>query len=115
MTRPAGVEEPNRTRIAAPVPAPSHDTLPHEQIRDEPSPRGGGFEKMARRRYQKPTPKRRGKQWSILVREDVVENGQRERKLKRIPLGPGALTRADAERLRDDYLATINETSVGIG
>jgi integrase len=78
-------------------------------------PQGGGFEKMARRRYQKPTPKKRGKQWSILVREDVVEDGQRNRRLRRIPLGPAALTRAEAERLRDDYLATINQAHVGIG
>lgn len=86
-----------------------------EQIPSEPSPQGGGFEKMARRRYQKPTPKRRGNQWSILVREDVVEDGQRKRKTKRIPLGPKVLTRAEAERLRDDYLANINQASVGIG
>jgi integrase len=91
------------------------DILPDEQIRNESSPQGGGFEKMARRRYQKPTPKRRGKQWSILVREDVVKHGQRNRKLKRIPLGPAALTRAEAERLRDDYLAAINQAHVGIG
>lgn len=91
------------------------DILPDEQIRDESSPQGGGFEKMARRRYQKPTPKRRGKQWSILVREDVVKRGQRTRKSKRIPLGPTTLTRAEAERLRDDYLAAINQMEVGIG
>jgi integrase len=91
------------------------DTLPVEQIRNEPSPRGGGFEKMARRRYQKPTPKRRGQQWTILVREDVVDNGHRNRILKRVPLGPAALTRAEAERLRDDYLAAINQAHVGIG
>ena len=70
---------------------------------------------MARRRYQKPTPKKRGKQWSILVREDVVEDGQRKRRVRRVPLGPAALTRAEAERLRDDYLATTNQASVGIG
>jgi len=70
---------------------------------------------MARRRYQKPTPKRRGKVWSILVREDVVEDGQRTRPVRRVPLGPAALTRAEAERLRDDYLATTNQASVGIG
>ena len=32
-----------------------------------------------------------------------------------VPLGPAALTRAEAERLRDDYLATTNQASVGIG
>lgn len=99
----------------ATVPHLECDTLPVEQIRNEPSPRGGGFEKMARRRYQKPTPKKRGEQWVILVREDVVEDGQRTRKVKRISLGPAALTRAEAERLRDDYLATVNQAHVGIG
>lgn len=70
---------------------------------------------MARRRYQKPTPKRRGREWSILVREDVVKDGQRERQVRRVPLGPATLTRAEAERLRDDYLATTNQANVGIG
>ena len=92
-----------------------YDTLPDEQIRNEPLPQGGGFEKMARRRYQKPTPERRGNQWTILVREDVVENGQRRRKVKRVALGPSTLTRAESERARDDYLADINQAQVGIG
>jgi integrase len=70
---------------------------------------------MARRRYQKPTPKKRGNQWTILVREEVTEVGQKRRKVRRIPLGPATLTRAEAERLRDDHLAAINQTSVGIG
>jgi hypothetical protein len=70
---------------------------------------------MARRRYQKPTPEGRGNQWTILVREDVVENGQRTRKVKRVSLGPSTLTRAETERTRDDYLAAINQAQVGIG
>ncbi len=60
-------------------------------------------------------PKRRGDQWTILVREDVVAGGQRIRKVRRVPLGPATLTRAEAERLRDDYLAAINHPYVGIG
>src|SRR5580704_5548077 len=89
--------------------------MPVEQIPSEPSPLGGGIEKMARRRYQKPTPKRRGEQWSILVREDEMEGGRRNRKVNRVALGPASLTRAEAERLRDDYLAAINQPSTGIG
>jgi integrase len=110
--------ERKQASFRSPIPAHAASkcgTLPLEQIRIEPSLQGGGFEKMARRRYQKPTPKKRGNQWSILVREEVVEDGQRKRKLKRISLGPVALTRAEAERLRDDYLATINQAHVGIG
>jgi integrase len=70
---------------------------------------------MARRRYQKPAPKRRGEQWTILVREDQVANGRRTRKVRRISLGPASLTKAEAERLRDDYLAAINHPILGIG
>jgi integrase len=70
---------------------------------------------MARRRYQKPTPKRRGNEWTILVREDVTQDGQRVRKVKRVPLGPADLTRAQAERLRDDYLSGVNQAREGIG
>jgi len=70
---------------------------------------------MARRRYQKPTPKRRGRQWVILVREDEIRNGRRTRTLRRVPLGPASLTKAEAERLRDDYLAAINQPATGIG
>jgi integrase len=95
--------------------AADYATLRIEQSRNEPLPRGGGFEQMARRRYQKPVPKKRGKQWSILVREDVVINGRRKRKLKRVPLGPISVCRADAERMRDEYLAAINHPNVGIG
>lgn len=70
---------------------------------------------MARRRYQNPTPERRGEQWTILVREDVVEQGERVRRVRRVTLGPATLTRAEVQRLRDDYLARINQAAVGIG
>lgn len=90
-------------------------TLLAEQIHSEPAPQGGGFERMARRRYQKPTPKKRGDQWTILVREEVAATGQQRRKVKRVALGPAKLTRAEAERLRDDYLAAVNQASLGIG
>jgi integrase len=89
--------------------------LSGEQIRNEPLPQGGGYEEMARRRYQKPAPKRRGAQWTILVREDRVADEKRTRKVRRIALGPATLTRAEAERLRDDYLSAVNHPNVGIG
>src|SRR5258708_29435960 len=93
--------------------ASAYGPLPNEQIRNEPLPQGGGFEKMARRRYQKPTPERRGNQWTILVREDIVVHGQRKRKLKRGPLAPSTPTRAKAQRAPDDYPAKINPAPGG--
>lgn len=70
---------------------------------------------MARRRYQKPTPARRGNQWSILIREDVSQDGRRIRKVKRVPLAPVTANKREAERLRDEYLEGINQAHVGIG
>ncbi|HYM09641.1 MAG TPA: site-specific integrase [Bryobacterales bacterium] len=37
------------------------------------------------------------------------------REVKRVVLGPATLTRAEAERLRDEHLAAINHPNVGIG
>ena len=71
--------------------------LPVEQFPNEPSPYGGGYQKMARQKIQKPKPKRRGKQWVIQVREDVVTDGHRTRKNNRVALGPSSLTRAEVE------------------
>jgi len=95
---------------------PARAILLSEQIQSEPLPLGGGFQRMARRRYQKPTPQKRGEWWTILVREDVAAvDGRRKRKVKRVNLGPITLTRAEAERLRDDYLVDINRSTTGIG
>src|SRR5437773_3050089 len=113
--RPQRTRQQRTSTLSADNSAPKCATLPGEQIRNEPLPQGGGFEKMARRRYQKPAPKKRGAQWTILVREEVVVDGQRKRRVKRIAMGPATLTRADAERLRDEYLVAINQTNVGIG
>jgi len=106
---------PERATPTRASPAAGYDILPVEQNRNEPSPQGGGYERMARRRYQKPTPKRRGDQWTILVREDVSQDGQRVRKVRRIPLAPATVNKREAERLRDEYLDRINHAQVGIG
>src|SRR5437016_10697331 len=90
------------TARAGSCPASGYDTLPVEQTRNEPSPQGGGYERMARRRYQKPAPKRRGNQWTILIREDISQDGQRTRKVRRVPLAPATANKRDAERLRDE-------------
>src|SRR5882762_6519386 len=90
------------SRTATPAssnPASGYDNLPLEQTRNEPVPQGGGYEHMARRRYQKPAPKRRGNQWTILVREDVLQEGQRTRRLKRVSLAPATVNKREAERL----------------
>ncbi|MBK7931799.1 MAG: tyrosine-type recombinase/integrase family protein [Bryobacterales bacterium] len=93
----------------------ARDTLSVEQFPNGPLSKGGVHEKVARRRYQKPTPQRRGKHWTILVREDVIVDGRSQRKLNRVTLGPAKLSKTEAERLRDHHLAAINHHQVGVG
>jgi hypothetical protein len=46
------------------------------------------YEAMARRRFQDPRPKRRGKWWTIQVRRDQFVGGQLQRKKTRVRIAP---------------------------
>ncbi len=66
---------------------------------------------MARRRYQRPTPKRVGNRWEIIVREDVADvDGNVRRKQVRITLGyvNEIQTAKQAARIAEPILARIN-------
>src|SRR5436190_22270038 len=62
-------------------------TLLPEATPGKPSQRED-LEKMARRRFQAPTPKRVGRWWYLLYWQDEFENGRRIRKRKRMKLAP---------------------------
>jgi hypothetical protein len=51
------------------------------------------FERMARRRFQDPKPRRRGNWWTIQVRQDVFVDGKLQRSNKRVRLAPVAIDR----------------------
>jgi integrase len=78
------------------------------------------LERMARRRYQSPTPSKHGKFWTIVVREDCFQDGKRERRQKRIRL---ALIEKDGQkigyrevlRLRDERLKRLDEEQNDLG
>jgi hypothetical protein len=68
-------------------------------------PLKGDFERMARRRFQDPTPKRRGKWWKLRVRKDEIVNGKVTRVRKEVRLAQVANTsERDARRLAAEYL-----------
>lgn len=64
---------------------------------------------MARRRFQKPSPQRRGKHWIIQVRRDVVVNGQRKRVNERIKLCSAEEPEREAERIAAETLRPLNQ------
>jgi integrase len=72
-------------------------------------------EKMARRRYQKPEPKRHGKHWTIIVTEDYLDGGQPKRRQKRIRLAPLDTKWRTVLRLRDEKLKPLNQGMLAWG
>src|ERR1700694_4732367 len=60
----------------------------------------GGFERMARKRYQDPTPKRRGAWWTLRFRQDEIVDGKPTRIRKEVRLARVENTsERDARRL----------------
>ncbi len=70
---------------------------------------------MARRRYQKPAPRREGRQWVIYYWDDEFTNGERSRKKKRQVLGPADMGAREAEKVRDEFLRPLNQGLVNVG
>jgi hypothetical protein len=78
-------------------------------------PSRGELESMARRRCQDPKPRREGKQWVLYYWVDVFENGNRRRKKKREPIGPGSMPEREARKVALELLRPINEGMGNIG
>lgn len=87
--------------------------VPSERNPDcEPS---GGYEEMARRRFQAPTPVKRGKWWTLLVWQDVFLNGRPSRKRVRVKLAPAAMMAREALKVAAEHLRPINQGLVSVG
>ena len=70
---------------------------------------------MARRRYQDPKPKREGRWWYLLYRQDVVENGRRIRKRKREKLAPATTPEREVRKIAADRLRPLNQGLILVG
>ncbi len=70
---------------------------------------------MARRRFQQPTPKRRGKWWTLLFWQDEFQNGRRIRKRKRVKIAPAILPEREAKKIAAEYLRPLNQGLETIG
>jgi integrase len=72
-------------------------------------------EKMARRRFQNPEPKRLGKCWYLLLWQDEVLAGKRVRKRKRIRLAPATMPEREVNKIAAELLRPLNQGLVPIG
>ena len=78
-------------------------------------PRPEELEAMARRRYQHPTPFKRGRWWYIRPLADVLEAGHHERKQKRICLAPATMSLREVQKIADEKLRPINQGLEAVG
>src|ERR1700730_179691 len=78
-------------------------------------PSKGSHESMARRRYQKPAPRKEGRQWVIYYWDDEFVGEERRRRKKRYVLGPATMGEREAEKVRDEFLRPLNQGLVNIG
>jgi len=70
---------------------------------------------MARRRFQDPKPKRVGKWWYLLCRQDEFVNGRRTRKRKRIKLAPATMPEREVRKIAAEVLRPMNQGLLTIG
>jgi len=70
---------------------------------------------MARRRFQDPTPQKRGGWWTLRYWQDEFEEGKRIRQRKRIRLAPATIGEREARRLATEHLRPLNQGLQTIG
>ena len=87
--------------------------VPHEANFGRPSQ--GGYEEMARRRFQDPKPVRRGHWWTLLVWKDHFEGNERKRKRERIKLAPATMSAREVHKIAAEYLRPLNQGLESIG
>jgi integrase len=78
-------------------------------------PLKGEYERMARRRFQKPKPFREGAWWWIFVRKDVFIEGKPSRRKERVKLAPATMPEREARKVADEHLSPINQGLQSIG
>jgi integrase len=79
------------------------------------NPLRGDVERMARRRFQDPTPQLRGDWWIIQVRQDVFVDGTMKRCNKRVRLAPAAMSEREVRKIAAEYLRPLNQGIQTIG
>jgi len=72
-------------------------------------------ERMARRRFQAPRPKREGAWWYIRLWQDVLVGGKQQRKQTRIKLAPASVPYREAQKIAEERLSPMNHGLQALG
>jgi hypothetical protein len=78
-------------------------------------PSRGEIEKMARRRFQQPKPKRRGKWWVLRYWQDVFRDGRRIRERQRIKLALASMPEREVQKIAAECLRPMNQGLITLG
>jgi integrase len=78
-------------------------------------PLQGDYERMARRRYQNPKPKRRGNWWELRVWRDEFSDGERTRRRAYIKLAPATMSEREVKKIAAEYLRPMNQGLESLG
>ena len=78
-------------------------------------PLQGDYERMARRRFQDPKPKREGNWWYLLHWHDQFVGVNRVRKRKRTKLAPASMPEREVKKIAAEYLRPLNQGLESIG
>jgi integrase len=70
---------------------------------------------MARRRFQDPKLEKRGRYWTIQVRQDKFIGGELKRSHTRIRLAPLTIPEREAQKIKSEYLRPLNQGLEVIG
>lgn len=73
------------------------------------------FEKMARRRFQDPMPRKEGRWWYILTWQDELRNGRHTRKRRRIKLAPATMLEREVKKIAAELLRPVNQGLITVG
>ena len=75
----------------------------------------GDFEGMARRRFQQPTPVKRGKWWTLRVWKDTFIDGKLTRIRERVRLAPATLGEREVLKRAQKHLEPTNHSLAAVG
>ena len=70
---------------------------------------------MARRRFQAPTPEKRGNWWCLRYRQDEFVDGRRTRKLVRVKLARAAVPEREVLKIAAEHLRPMNQGLITLG
>ena len=72
-------------------------------------------ERLSKRRFQSPEPRREGKWWYLLHWQDEFVGGVRVRKRKRVKFAPASMPEREAKKIAAELLRPFNQGLVTVG